>query len=272
MNDEKDSQPTDETTRRQWLLRLGEVVALAGFSGIVPEPFAIALANRWQDGPGSSVNLPPGLYEASAGHLVHALQSANKLYAAPVGSETEYATSAPDPFQPQFFTRDEFEVVKRFVQIVLGEVDASALSQTTQWLDLWLQSAAGVREAARHLDPLHRALAVAYFGEESVRELASADPQAIVRSGIAALRDLSVERYGKPFLELTDSQQRELLASASRPQAPLKKFSDTIRGETIRGYYTSAAGLKELDYKGNAYYAECPGCSADAMQTISPKT
>jgi hypothetical protein len=28
----------------------------------------------------------------------------------------------------------------------------------------------------------------------------------------------------------------------------------------IRGFYTSRLGLKELDYKGNAFYAESPSC------------
>ena len=40
----------------------------------------------------------------------------------------------------------------------------------------------------------------------------------------------------------------------------LKQFFETLRNEAIRGYFTSAAGLKELDYKGNAYNPECPGC------------
>jgi hypothetical protein len=43
----------------------------------------------------------------------------------------------------------------------------------------------------------------------------------------------------------------------------LRKFFETTRTEIARGYYTSAQGLKELDYKGNWYYAACPGCEKE---------
>ena len=33
-----------------------------------------------------------------------------------------------------------------------------------------------------------------------------------------------------------------------------------IKAEAIRGFYTSRMGLKELDYRGNAFYAESPRC------------
>jgi hypothetical protein len=39
------------------------------------------------------------------------------------------------------------------------------------------------------------------------------------------------------------------------------RFFALIKAEVIRGYYTSKAGLEELDFKGNAFYAVSPGCS-----------
>ncbi len=249
----------DEITRRQWLLRLGEMVVLAGVSGVVPESLAGQLDAGAEDG-GS---LPPGLYAPSADHLVHALQRAGKLIPTPPGSETDYVQPSSLPFQPQFFSREEFRVVTRFVEIVLVTLDANALAQTTQWLDLWLYSAAGVVEAARHLASLHRVLAVAYYGEASVIELENANPQGVARAGLGALHELSVEKYGRGFLELSDQQQVDLIASTgtAKPDSPLRKFFEVMRREAIRGYYTSAEGLKELDYKGNAYYPDSPGCA-----------
>ena len=47
-------------------------------------------------------------------------------------------------------------------------------------------------------------------------------------------------------------------------QSPQKGASDLARHEAIRGYYTSAAGIAELDYKGNTYYPDCPGCEIKA--------
>jgi hypothetical protein len=268
MSDEQ--QPTRETSsqaddlsRRQWLLRLGEMVVLAGVSGLVPESAAALLGTEQGASPVAAA-LPPGLYDASPEHLVHALSSGSKKWSPPPGSETEYVPLNAPPFQPQFFSAEEFRVVTRFVEILLGNADSTALAQAMQWFDQWLYSAAGVRAAAQHLDPMHRLLAVAVNGEESVRELETADPQSVARAGLAALRDLSLQVHGQEFLQLAPSQQIDLLISAgtAQPGNPQRKFFEIARAQTIRGYYTSAAGLEELDYKGNAYYGDSPGCEA----------
>jgi hypothetical protein len=256
----------DDLSRRQWLLRLGEMVVLAGVSGLVPESAAALLANG-QAIPAAA--LPPGLYDASPDHLVHALSSGGRNWSPPPGSETDYVQPSALPFQPQFFSAEEFRVITRLVEILLGNADATALSQATEWLDLWLHSAAGVRAAAQRLDPLHRILAVAVNGEDSVRELETADPQSAARAGLVALRDLSLQKHGQEFLHLTAAQQIALLTSSGQPTAgtaqpanALRKFFELTRAEAIRGYYTSAAGLNELDYKGNAYYSDSPGCDS----------
>jgi hypothetical protein len=259
----KASSQAADLSRRQWLLRLGEMVVLAGVSGLVPES-AMALPGAEQDASRVAAALPPGLYDASPEHLVHALSSGGKKWSPPPGSETDYVQPNLLPFQPQFFSVEEFRVVTRFVEILLGDVDAAALSQATQWFDLWLHSAAGVRAAAQHLDPLHRLLAVAVNGEESVRALETADPQSVARAGLAALHALSLQAHGQEFPQLTALQQTDLLTSAGTapPGNSLRKFLEITRAQAVGGYYTSAAGLEELDYKGNAYYGDSPGCEA----------
>jgi len=248
----------DDLTRRQWLLRLGELVALAGVSGALPE-FASAFAQ------GQGIDypqLPPGLYQASQDHLVHALSSGGKNWSAPAGSETEYLQ--PGSSQPlQFFSEDELAVITRVFEVLLGNIDRSALSDATRWFDLWLSASKGVRTAAQQLDPLHRILAGAYYGEDSVRELETADPQAVARAGLGALHDLCLKLHGRDFPQLTVEEQTEVVIAATKAQAEtsVHKFLELARTEAIRGYYTSAKGLEELDYKGNAYYTECPGCT-----------
>jgi hypothetical protein len=252
----------EELTRRQWILRLGELVALAGVSGLVPERATALISSEQQ----SATELPPGLYEPSSKHLMHALSSAEKLHPAIPGSETEYVQPGPAPYRPQFFAAEEFQLVTRLVEVVLGKVDAAALDQTTRWLDLWLHSSACVREAARQLDASHRALAVAFYGETPVRELETVDPQAVARSGIASLEESSKQSYGRGFLQLSEAEQQKLLFTTGQGEqaTPLQKFFDLARHEAIRGYYTSAAGIEELDYKGNIYYPDCPGCEIKA--------
>jgi hypothetical protein len=246
----------DEVTRRQWLLRLGEMVMLAGVSGLIPESALLSAQEN--------AGLPPGLYVPSAGYLVHALGSGHHAFTPPVGSETDYTQPAASPFHPQFFSQEEFRLVTRVVEIMLGNIDPDALAQTTRWIDLWFHSAEGVRNAAQHLDPLHRALAVAYFGEATVRDLETVDPAAIAREGIPAWHKLSVEKHGHAFLDLSAPQQEEFVRSiaAEQPANASRKFLEAVRGEAIRGFYTSAQGLKELEYKGNAYHPSCPGCDS----------
>ncbi len=255
--------PADDLSRRQWLLRLGEMVVLAGVSGLVPES-AAALLGAQQLASTAPAPLPPGLYTPSPEHLVRALSSGGKMWSPPPGSETDYVQPNSLPFQPQFFSVEEFRVVTRFVEILLGKVDATALSQATQWFDQWLYSAAGVRAAGQHLDPLHRRLAVAVNGEESLRDLETAYPQSVARAGLTALHARSLQIHGQEFLQLTASQQVDLLTSAgsTEPGNPLRKFFEITRAQAVRGYYTSVAGLEELDYKGNAYYGDSPGCKA----------
>ena len=254
MKDFKRTGAGNDLTRRQWLLVLGELAAVAGFSGVAPD-LAAALSGAEEQ------RLPPGLYYPSHDHLFHVLGSHGRIDI-PAGSETEYVQPGPSIFRPQFFSDKEFKIVGRTIQILLGKVDPDSLAQAAQWLDLYFHSALGIREAAVQLDALHRALAAAYYGENAVRELESVDLQEIVRSGVKALEDDSVERYGHEFLSLGEGQQEALISAitVSTPNSPLRKFLDLVRTEAVRGYYTTAAGLKELDYKGNWYYGSCPGC------------
>src|SRR3954462_10588983 len=98
---------TTEITRRQWLLRLGEMAALAGISGLVPESAACALGSEEQ-----YASLPPGLYEPSAENLVHVLGKGHRM-SPPAGSETEYVQADAFATGPQFFSPDEFRIITR---------------------------------------------------------------------------------------------------------------------------------------------------------------
>lgn len=257
MNEFQSAEKRRELTRRQWLLILGGT-GVVGFSGVVPE-LAAALSGTEGEYPHA---LPPGLYYPSNEHLFHVLHGLDDFHKSSSDSETEYAGSSSGAFHQQFFSDEELKLATRVFEILLGKVDSRALCQAVQWLGLYLYSSAGVREAALHLDPQHRALAAAYHGESAIRELETADPQDVVRSGLRALQHFSIERFGRDFLILDEEQQAKLIATigAATLDSTLRKFSEVMRTEAIRGYYTSAQGLKELDYKGNWYYALCPGC------------
>lgn len=276
-------------SRRQWLLKLGEAAVLLGFSGTVDESDAVA-ARRAALAASDAVELPPGLYLPSSDHLGHALAGDSLFHAVPSGTETDYRRPPSGPYQPQFFSSAEFQTVRRMLELMLGESEGSSVaaaqgddhenvvSVAAEWLDLTVASAAGVREASQRLSPSHRALAVAFHSsEERVESLEKFEPEPTCREGLSWLEEESRRRRGKPFVDLTEEQQLALLTEISdvrpdaRPGAGTNKSADNpgvrlfglIKREMIRAYYTSRTGLRELDYKGNAFYAESPGCGHD---------
>lgn len=267
--------------RREWLLRLGGTAVFTGFRGAVAsEPRASASGGPpvAAADPADGV-LPPGLYEPSNDHLSHALSSDTRFHPIPAGSETDYVRPPSGPFQPAFLGPQEFEMVRRIVRLLIGragspssaaaavrEQSTAPADEIAELIDLRLSQAVAVREASRRLTPDHRALAVAYYGSSSAEEGGSADPPTICREGLRWLEEKSKQQHQKSFLALDERQQLELLRTISddrsdqSPPSAASHFFQWIKGEVIRGYYTSQAGLKELDYRGNSFYPEPPGC------------
>ena len=265
------------SSRREWLLQLGETAFLLGFSGAAVEAnlgaSAAAVSSPFDPA------LPPGLYEPSNDHLSHALSNDAKLHPIPPGSATDYVRASSGPFQPEFLTAQEFQTVRRMVEWIIGDgvassgtdaadgqSDTGTADEVAEWIDLRLSQAAAVREAAQQLTPDHKALAAAFYGAGRVEELESDDSQKTCRDGLRWLDEQSQRRQHASFLGIDPGQQLELLRvisddrSDKSPESAGTRFFVWIKGETIRGYYTSQAGLKELGYRGNAFYGEQPGC------------
>jgi len=276
---------TSGLTRRQWLLRLGEAAALAGFSGISAEELSGAglltrLPAQSQETSSAVAQppLPPGLYDASADHLTHVLMRDQRFVTPPPGSETEYAQPDSEPFVPEFFSAEEFPVVRRLVWLTLnssaGEpvksdiVSAATVAEVAQWIDFAVSQAAAVRDRARHLSAQHRTLAVRYYGHEDVEALETSDPQKTWRDGLAWLRQESALVASDGFLGLPEAQQtvlfRKMIPSGGEAQPEVEtagsRLGRLLKRQVIEGYYTSQVGLKEIDYQGNAFHGESPGC------------
>jgi hypothetical protein len=182
-------------------------------------------------GAAEGVKLPPGLYEASLDHLAHVLKPAQ-----------QDAQTAVQPAAPLFFEAAEYQQVQALVARTLGEeAETPPVPEITAWIDLIVHDAAEVRRAARSLSPEHRALAAGFYGEAAVREQETLDVQEICRAGLARL-------HAQPSVTL------EALESQG------DAFVRWLKHRVIEGFYTSQAGLKELDYKGNSFYSISPGC------------
>jgi hypothetical protein len=265
-------------TRREWILRLGEAAVLAGFSGAASEALTAPPAAI------DSKKLPPGLYDPSGERMAHVLQREGRFVTPPAGSETEYAAPYAARFAPAFFSEEDFNVARRLVGLMLNSgadtaiglpaVDNGTVDEIAQWIDLALSQAAATRDAAKSLTVQHRELALHFYGEEAVRRLETTDPEKTWRDGLAWFEQESRKLSGQGFLSLAEAQQLELLDSigdshrtmgnrddSRRAETPGTELYRLLKGEIIQGYYTSRSGLKELDYQGNAFHAESPGCA-----------
>lgn len=250
-------------SRREWFLRVGGAALAAG----VPVLPGETVTSPPQDAKvRPAALLPPGLYSPSSECLGQALESDALFHPVPPGSETDYVRPLAGAFRPEFFSEDEFPVLHRLVALLLGlrEGDVKAVSE---WIDLRVSSAAGIRRAAQALSPERRAVAVAYSGAGPLEHLETNAPEPICREGLVWMEHASQQRYGTKFIELTEAQQIEIVKAMSDDQPEEgnenagTRFFTFLKAEAVNGYYTSPAGLKELDYQGNQFHAESPRCN-----------
>jgi hypothetical protein len=94
---------------------------------------------------------------------------------------------------------------------------------------------------------------------EFIDLLSSQNPEmaAIYTGGLAWLDDAMQKRYQSDFLPATAEQKTAMLdllayrKNMTPELAPGIKFFDWTRRMTVDAYYTSAAGIREVGYKGN---------------------
>jgi len=211
-------------------MQVGGGAVLAGWSGIDL----------------TAAELPPGVYEPSRDHLGHALAG----HPMASGGETELVQVRTGTFQPAFFQPHQYRSIVQLVAVILGEApDAAIVREIAEWLDLTIFESAAVRAAARALSPLHRTLAIHYYGAQSVRKLEEFDAQTVVREGLEWLNKHPLKQ----------AEFNEILAG-TRTDHPIAGFFSYLKERVADGFYTSRAGLDELGYRGNAFYASPPGC------------
>lgn len=246
-------------TRRSWMVTIGQAAV------------GLELSGKAQAAVQSANLLPPGLYDPSRDHLSHALMSTGRFHPVAPDCPTDYVRPRTEAFKPLFFSASEFTTIRRLTGLMLGNDengDQNITQEVAEWIDLRVWSAGGVREAALAVPPLYRDLAMAHWGSARVKQAEEWDPANICREGLAWVADAANAQYSKTFRDLETEQQLALLRTVSDERAgkqlqnPGTRFFTFLKSEIIRGFYTSQAGLKELDFKGNAFYARSPGCSS----------
>ncbi len=94
------------------------------------------------------------------------------------------------------------------------------------------------------------------------------DYQVALGGGLMWLDNTCIDGYGKPYLDCTAAQQKEILdLIAYRRNAKLDPslgqgidFFALLRKFTADGYFTSEIGIEYLGYIGNTFVKDFPGC------------
>jgi gluconate 2-dehydrogenase subunit 3-like protein len=107
---------------------------------------------------------------------------------------------------------------------------------------------------------------------EFIDLLSSENPeyQRILGGGLIWLDAECAERFGATYLESSEAQRKEILdlIAYERNAKLYPKVSQAVgffamlRNLTCDGYFTSKIGIKDLQYMGNEFLAEFPGCPA----------
>lgn len=94
------------------------------------------------------------------------------------------------------------------------------------------------------------------------------DYQRRLGGGLMWLDAACLKRYETVYLQCSPSAQKEILdliayrsnADKDRSIAPGVDFFEFLRDLTVDGYFTSEIGIKYLEYVGNTFLNEFPGC------------
>ena len=100
------------------------------------------------------------------------------------------------------------------------------------------------------------------------------DLQVPVRGGLAWLNAHTLRRTGRPFLEATEAEHRQVLDEIAYPDdaapdvAHGVAFFNLFRDLVASGYWTTKEGMADLGYRGNSPSLEWPGAPASEMERL----
>jgi gluconate 2-dehydrogenase subunit 3-like protein len=163
----------------------------------------------------------------------HAAEYAHHMVAA------EKAAAPAGAYAPKFFSAKDYKTIQALCQAIIpadSECGGAAEAGAPEFIDL----------------------------------LTSENPEYQLKlgGGVMWLEGECDDRYGKPYLECAQEQQKEILdLIAYRKNAekhsgllPGVDFFALLREMTADGFFTSQIGIKYLGYVGNTYLLSFNGC------------
>jgi hypothetical protein len=152
------------------------------------------------------------------------------------GQQHDHGTDSAPParvadYKPSYFSPSEYHTIDVLTGLIIPKDDSPGAQE------------AGVSEFIDFM---------AAHGEKEIQQP--------MRDGLRTLDSTARKAHGANFVELTPGQQAEILNGAAQRNGDGHTFFRLIRRYTVMGYYTSAIGLKELDFPGLRFYTESPTC------------
>ncbi len=155
------------------------------------------------------------------------------------------AAQSATSFEPAFFTEHELKTVNVLVDLVIPADDRSG-SATDAGVPAFMDFMMMDRESM----------------------------QLPMRGGLAWMDVQSRKMFEKPFIECSESQQKELLDLIAYPDiAPPElsqgvSFFNSFRDLTASGFWSSKMGVEDLQYMGNTFVVEWNGCPQEVLDHL----
>lgn len=151
------------------------------------------------------------------------------------GQQHEHADSPtparPANYKPSYFSSAEFRTIDILTGLIIPKDDSPGAQE------------AGVSEFIDFM---------AAHGEKQIQQP--------LRDGLTWLDSTAMKEHGTNFAKLSAEQQTGILERIATSKGDGHAFFRLIRRYTVMGYYTSAIGMKELDFPGLKLYTESPTC------------
>jgi gluconate 2-dehydrogenase gamma chain len=101
--------------------------------------------------------------------------------------------------------------------------------------------------------------------------------QTAMRGGLAWLDNECTDRFGKTFLECTDTERTGVIDDIAWPKKAKPEheqgaaFFSEFRDLTASGFWSSRPGVQDLKYLGNTFVAEWKGCPDEMLTRLGVK-
>lgn len=155
--------------------------------------------------------------------------------------------AANQGYEPAFFTPHEWQVVNILVDIIIPRDERSGSAtdaSVPKFIDFIMMD-----------------------GDNEQRQTA-------MRGGLAWLDTECRERYGKDFVDCTESEGSAVLDDVAWPARARPelghgvRFFSSFRDLTASGFWTSRMGIEDLAYLGNTAVPEWAGCPEEQLDRL----